>query len=43
MIEWYRVRWEIVMFFHVLKNGCRIEVSPLASGCLVSFWLRGLL
>ena len=25
MIDWYRARWEIEMFFHVLKNGCRIE------------------
>ena len=21
MIDWYRTRWEIEMFFHVLKNG----------------------
>ena len=29
MIDWYRVRWEIEMFFHVLKNGCRIEALQL--------------
>ena len=29
MIDWYRARWEIEMFFHVLKNGCRIEALQL--------------
>ena len=28
MIDWYRSRWEVEMFFHVLKNGCRIEKLP---------------
>ena len=32
MIDWYRARWEIEMFFHVLKNGCRIEALQL--GCI---------
>ena len=32
MIDWYRSRWEIEMFFHVLKNGCRIEALQL--GCI---------
>lgn len=32
MIDWYRSRWEIEMFFHVLKNGCRIEALQL--GCV---------
>lgn len=32
MIDWYRARWEIEMFFHVLKNGCRIEALQL--GCV---------
>ena len=31
MIDWYRARWEIEMFFHVLKNGCRIEALQLGS------------
>lgn len=31
LIDWYRARWEIEMFFHVLKNGCRIEQLQLAS------------
>jgi hypothetical protein len=31
MIDWYRSRWEIEMFFHVLKNGCRIEALQLGS------------
>jgi hypothetical protein len=29
MIDWYRARWEIEMFFHVLKNGCRVETLQL--------------
>ena len=31
LIEWYRARWEIEMFFHVLKTGCRVESLQLAS------------
>jgi IS4 transposase len=31
MIDWYRARWEIEMFFHVLKNGCRVEALQLGS------------
>lgn len=31
LIDWYRARWEIEMFFHVLKNGCRIEALQLGS------------
>ena len=31
MIDWYRSRWEIEIFFHVLKNGYRIEALQL--GC----------
>lgn len=31
LIEWYRARWEIEMFFHVLKTGCRVEALQLAS------------
>ena len=31
MIEWYRARWEIEMFFHVLKNGCRVQSLQLGS------------
>lgn len=29
LIDWYRMRWEIEMFFHILKNGCRIEALQL--------------
>ena len=25
LIDWYRARWEIEIYFHVLKNGCRVE------------------
>lgn len=28
-IDWYRARWEIETFFHVLKNGCRVEALQL--------------
>jgi len=31
LIDWYRSRWEIEMFFHVLKNGCRVESLQLAT------------
>lgn len=31
-IDWYRSRWEIEMFFHVLKNGCCVEALQL--GCV---------
>ncbi|EKD98372.1 MAG: hypothetical protein ACD_23C00469G0001 [uncultured bacterium] len=31
LIEWYRCRWEIETFFHILKNGCRVEALQLGS------------
>ena len=31
LIEWYRCRWSIETFFHVLKNGCRVEALQLGS------------
>lgn len=31
LIEWYRARWEIEIFFHVLKNGCAVEKMQLDS------------
>lgn len=31
LIDWYRARWEIEMFFHVLKTGCRVEALQLAT------------
>lgn len=31
MIDWYRARWEIEIFFHVLKNGCLVEALQLGS------------
>lgn len=31
LIDWYRSRWEIEMFFHVLKNGCKVEELQLSS------------
>jgi hypothetical protein len=30
LIEWYRVRWEIEIFFNVLKNGCCVEDLQLS-------------
>ncbi len=31
LIDWYRCRWEIEIFFHVLKNGCKVEALQLSS------------
>jgi hypothetical protein len=31
LIDWYRTRWEIEMFFYMLKNGCKVEALHLAS------------
>ena len=31
LIDWYRCRWEIEIFFNVLKNGCRVEALQLGS------------
>jgi hypothetical protein len=31
LIDWYRCRWMIEIFFDVLKNGCRIEALQLGS------------
>lgn len=31
LINWYRSRWEIELFFHVLKNGCRVEALQLST------------
>ena len=30
LIDRYRARWEIEMFFHVLKNGCNVEALQLS-------------
>lgn len=29
LINWYRARWDIEIFFNVLKNGCRVEALQL--------------
>lgn len=29
LIDWYRARWEIEMFFHVLRRGCRVQALQL--------------
>lgn len=31
LIDWYRARWEIELFFHVLKNGCKVEALQLST------------
>jgi hypothetical protein len=31
LIDWYRARWEIELFFHVFKNGCRVEALQLST------------
>ena len=30
LLDWYRARWEIELFFLVLKEGCRVERLQLA-------------
>jgi hypothetical protein len=30
-IDWYRARWEIEIYFNVLKNGCEVESLQLSS------------
>ncbi|MDN5940194.1 MAG: IS4 family transposase [Salinisphaera sp.] len=30
LIDWYRARWEVELFFLVLKEGCRVEQLQLA-------------
>jgi hypothetical protein len=30
LIDWYRARWEIELFFNMLKNGCRVEALQLS-------------
>ncbi len=29
LIDWYRARWEIELFFLILKEGCRVEALQL--------------
>ena len=31
LIDWYRCRWEIEMFFDILKVGCKVEKLQLSS------------
>ena len=31
LVDWYRARWEVELFFLVLKEGCRIEALQLGS------------
>lgn len=31
LIDWYRARWEIEIYFDVLKNGCRVEAMQLST------------
>ena len=31
LIDWYRARWEVEIFFHIVKNGCRVEALQLSS------------
>lgn len=30
LVNWYLARWEIGMFFHVLKTGCKVEALQLS-------------
>jgi hypothetical protein len=31
LINWYRSRWEIEIYFHALKNGCCVESLQLGT------------
>lgn len=31
LIDWYRCRWEIELFFNILKNGCKVEALQLST------------
>jgi hypothetical protein len=31
LIDWYRARWEIEIYFNVLKNGCKVEELQLSA------------
>ncbi len=31
LVDWYRCRWEIEMFFNILKNGCQVEALQLSA------------
>lgn len=31
LINWYRCRWEVEMFFDILKNGCKVEALQLST------------
>lgn len=31
LIDWYRARWEVEIYFHVLKNGCEVEALQLGA------------
>ncbi len=30
LVDWYGARWEVEMFFHVLKTGCKVEALQLS-------------
>lgn len=30
LIDWYRARWEIEIYFNILKNGCKVEALQLS-------------
>ncbi|SAL88969.1 hypothetical protein AWB68_08956 [Caballeronia choica] len=29
LVDWYRARCEVELFFHALKNGCQVEALQL--------------
>jgi hypothetical protein len=31
LIDWYRARWEVEIYFNVLKNGCEVEAMQLSA------------
>jgi hypothetical protein len=31
LIEWYRARWEVEIYFNVLESGCKVEALRLSA------------
>lgn len=29
LIDWYRCRWEVELYFHIIKTGCQVEQLQL--------------
>jgi hypothetical protein len=41
LIDWYRCRWEIELFFNILKNGCQVEALQMSTLSRIELALVG--